>query len=179
MKQKLLVIVIFLVSIQAFAQGKKWSLETNYSVVPAEGFGGDDNIIDLGLKYRFGNVSFFNFGFSFNGGFSRVKSEISEIEFNQDLYYFQPRVFMEAKIPRAEKLRPSLGLGYSAVYVSSNLNSDVIDNLNPNFTVSAFNFNLGLSYDISKSIFIQAQYDVIFLMGENLNNIKLGVGFRF
>jgi opacity protein-like surface antigen len=85
-------------------------------------------------------------------------------------------------------------LGYSIV------NDDVegrLDNENImwNVTNGGFNFNFGLSYDITKSIFIQAQYDFINVnyrdeftfqgatvkpdFNEKLNNIRLGVGLRF
>lgn len=195
MNVKLLFGLLFLVSLTTFAQDKKWSVEVNYGVIPDDGFGGDDNILDFGLKYRFADFNFMQLGFGVNAGYSKYDF----VGFNGDgtlteSYYVQPRLFTEFIIPGSEKLRPSIGLGYSIV------NEDFDgrignDNLIGNTTNGGFNFNLGLSYDITNSIFVQAQYDFINLnlrdefsfqgvtvkpnINEKLNNVKLGVGFRF
>lgn len=195
MNVKLLFGLLFLVSLTTFAQDKKWSVETNYGVIPNDGFGGDDNILDFGLKYRFADFNFIQLGFGVNGGFS--KDDIRSINGEgrtTESFYIQPRIFTELIIPGSEKLRPSIGLGYSIV------NDDVegrLDNENImwNVTNGGFNLNLGLSYDITKSIFVQAQYDFIKVnyrdelifqgatvkpdFNEKLNNIRLGVGLRF
>lgn len=184
MKQKLLIAILFLASIQAFAQNKKWSIEANYALVPSGGFGGKGNVIDLGLKYRFVDFNFGNLGFSFNSGFSRVKTKLSNIIFIDKKYYFQPRIFSEFTIPTVEKLRPSIGVGYSIINSRLDYTADMLSNpidvLAPDSTDSGFNFNVGLSYEITKTIFFQVQYDYIKLKKqENSNNIRLGVGFRF
>ena len=196
MKLKLLLVFLFLISMEAFAQDQKWSVEANYGIVPNDGLGGDDNIIDIGLKYRFADLKFMQLGVGINAGFA--KENFNDYDINLDGktkdYYFQPRVFADFIIPGIEKLRPSIGLGYSII----NSDTDVIsigEPINTNTTNGGFNFNLGLSYDITKRFFIQAQYDFINLkfkdefnfqgevikpdITEKFNNIKLGVGFRF
>ncbi len=196
MKLKLLFVFLFLFSFQTFAQDKKWSIETNYSVVPQDGFGGGDNVLDLGLKYRFVDFDFVQLGIGVNTGFSKDKYEGSNLAVVGETngFYFQPRAFAEFIIPGIEKLRPTVGLGYSIV----NSDTDLVSLGEPiisNTTNGGFNFNFGLSYDITKRFFIQAQYDFINLRVkdefifqgelvqpnfiEKLNNIIIGVGFRF
>lgn len=195
MKLKLLTAFLFLISIQTFAQDQKWSIEANYQVIPIVGLEGDDNIIDLGLKYRFADFKFVHLGLGANVGFSKNKfKDIPSLNGESTSYYFQPRVFAEFSMPGVEKLRLSVGLGYSIV----NSDVDVMTGdgaIKANTSNGGFNFNLGLTYDITKRFFIQGQYDVIILnvndeysfQGEVVNpdynrkqnNIKLGVGFRF
>lgn len=195
MKQKLLIAFLFLISIQAFAQDQKWSVEANYQVIPIEGLEGEDNIIDLGLKYRFADFKFVQLGLGANVGFSKNKfNDIPSMNGEATSYYFQPRIFTDFRIPGIEKLRPSVGLGYSII----NSNVDVMTvggDIKANTSNGGFNFNLGLSYDITKRFFIQAQYDFINLNVNNeysfqgelvkpdynrkQTNLKVGVGFRF
>lgn len=194
MKQQLLLAFLFLLSIQTFGQDNKWSVEANYAVVPDDGFGQNDNLIDLGLKYRFVDFNFVNVGLSFNGGFSKETFDNPEIDGNIKSYYFQPRIFSEFTIPGINRLQPSVGLGYSFVNADSSVIS-IGEDIGSNTTNRGFNLNIGLSYYISKRFFIQAQYDFIGLkvrdefefQGEvvqpdftdKLNNIKIGLGFRF
>jgi len=196
MKFKLLFLFLFLVSIQAFAQDKKWSVETNYSITTNEGVGADDNILELGLKYRFADFNFLQLGVGINSGFAHKEFDGSDIDVTGDVrdFYFQSRVFVDFIIPGLEKLRPSIGLGYSVI----NTDTDVIsigEPINQNTTNGGFNLNLGLSYDITKRFFVQAQYDFInfrikdefIFQGELINrdftekanNIKIGIGYRF
>lgn len=195
MKLKLLLVFLFLISIQAFAQDQKWSVEVNYGIVPNEGLGSDDNILDFGLKYRFADIKFVQLGVGANVGFAKDNfKDISNVTGEETNFYLQPRVFADFIIPGIEKLKPSIGLGYSII----NSDTDVISIGEPiltNTTNGGFNFNLGLSYDITKRFFIQAQYDFINLkfkdefnfqgevikpnLTEKVSNIKLGVGFRF
>ena len=60
MTKKLLLGIVFLISINVLAQEKKknWSVETNYSIVPADGFGGNDLLVNVGLKYKFWKLIF-------------------------------------------------------------------------------------------------------------------------
>lgn len=178
-----------------YAQDKNWSVEVNYGVVPQDGFGGEDNILDLGLKYRFLNFKFLELGVGVNGGFSRLDLvNTSGGGGLTESFYIQPRLFSEFSIPGSERLRPSIGLGYSIVKQEFEQRFGESQTIGDT-TNGGFNFNLGLSYDITKRFFVQAQYDFINLKlndeiqfeGENvrqngntkLNNIKLGLGFRF
>jgi len=196
MIKNLLLGILLFVSVYTFGQqDKKWSVEANYGVIPQDGFGGEDNITDLGIKYRFADFDFIQLGFGINGGFSRL--DFVNIEGDGGLtesFYIQPRIFSEFIIPGSERLRPSIGLGYSWVQQEFEQRFGE-DQLFGDVTNGGFNLNIGLSYDITKRLFVQAQYDFINLNqrdeftfnGElvkpdsniKLNNIKLGLGFRF
>lgn len=69
MKLKLLIAFLIIISIQVFAQHQKWSLEANYGAIPNKGLGGDDNIIELGLKHRFVDFKFVQLRVGANVGF--------------------------------------------------------------------------------------------------------------
>ncbi|WP_281541892.1 outer membrane beta-barrel protein [Maribacter aestuarii] len=198
MMKKLLLGIFLCASVYTFAQDKKWSVEANYSIIPAEGIGGDDDIFEIGLKYRFLDFKLFNLGLSVNTGFSTQKSgdDLEEFGFESKTtnYYIQPRIFSEIKLPGIPKLKPSIALGYSVVNTDSFLILNGED-LSSDNTNSGFNANFGISYDITGRFFVQAQYDFIslkvrddiFFNGEavrtdftdKLNNIKIGVGLRF
>lgn len=196
MKSRLFFILSILALTSSFAQEKRWNVETNYTIVPGDGVFGEDNFIDVGVKYRFVKLGIFNLGFGVNGGFSRFNVENTGFESRTDkTYLIQPRLFTDVQIPGLNKLRPSLGLGYSFVNVVSDLTfSNGNEGSNSSWN-QGFNFNLGLSYDISRRFFIQAQYDfidltpnedvpdnIVFLnppVNGDINNIRLGLGFRF
>ncbi len=196
MKLKLLLITVLLFSINSIAQdlNYKWSVEANYTVVPEEGFGGDYNIIEVGLKYRFVDLGFLQLGFGVNGGFANKNFDEASIDGRNNRYYIQPRLFSEFKIPGIERLRTGIGLGYSILNEDTSVIS-IGEDVSGNTTNGGFNFNLGVTYDITDRFFVQVQYDFINLnvrdefifqgevikpdFQEKLNNIKIGVGFRF
>ena len=196
MKLKLLLLPVLFFSINSIAQDLiyKWNVEANYSIIPEEGFGGDHNIIELGIKYRFMDLEFLQLGLGINSGYSQNVFDELNIDGKVKRYYFQPRLFSEFNIPGLERLRPTIGLGYSIMNEDSSVIS-IGEDVSGNTTNGGFNFNLGLTYDISDRFFIQAQYDFINLnvrdeftfqgevikpnYNEKLNNLKVGVGFRF
>ena len=185
-----------ILSINSIAQkvNYKWNIETNYSIIPEEGFGGKSNIIELGLKYRFINSELLNLGVSFNTGYSQKNLDEFNIEGKIKSYYFQPRLISELYIPSLVRLRPTIGLGYSIVNEnSSSISMGKEESINT--TNGGFNLNLGLIYNISNRFFVQTQYDFINLnvrdeytiqgelvnpnFNEKLNNLKVGIGLRF
>lgn len=178
-KNLLFIFTLFIVT-NSYAQDQRWSVEANYSLIPASGFFGSDNILEVGMKYRMLDFKFMKVGLSVNGGYFVGDESVSFADDKSNSFVIQPRVFSEFNLPFSNKLKPSLGLGYSVVSVSSP--SDI--------TPWGFNFNLGLSYDISNKWFVQAQYDFINLSEgrrvlenqrfiEKINNIRVGIGFRF
>lgn len=110
------------------------------------------------------------------------------------VFYVQPRVFTELQLRR---FRPSLGIGYSIWNedIEADLNGDNFVPFDYNDTNGGLNVNLGVSYDVTKSLFIKAQYDFTrlniknsfeqggetfdFERNENVDVIKFGVGLRF
>ncbi len=172
MKSKLLILFSLFVLASGFSQENKWNVEANYSVVPAAGFGGNDNVVELGIKYRFIQHGTLNLGLSINGGIF-PEFRFSGENVGETNVIIQPRVFSEFKMPFSKRLRPTLGVGYS--YLSgfeSSTNS-----------FGGFNLNLGLIYDISDKWFVQFQYDRVSMSAinnpEGFNNFRLGIGFRF
>lgn len=181
----------------AFNQDKKWSVKANYGLWFTDESEGDDNILEAGLKYRFADLEFVSLGASANVGFSGDNfNDVPNVEGKARNIYVQPRVFAEFNISGIQKIKPSIALGYSFV----NEDIDVIsigDEIKSNTTDGGFNLNLGLSYDINKRFFVQAQYDFINLnvagnefMFQNqvitpsddtisLSTFRFGLGFRF
>lgn len=173
MKLRLLFVLAIFTTSLTIGQENKWSVETNYAVVPAAGFGGEDNVFELGIKHRFLQKDIFNLGLSFNGGFFRENSLIPGDNSSETNFIFQPRVFSEFNLPFSKRLKPSVGIGYS--FLSG------YESRTDSF--GGFNINVGLSYDITNKWFVQFQYDRVSLKSINLpegfNNFRLGIGYRF
>ena len=88
-----------------------------------------------------------------------------------------------------------VGVGYSVV--SNNFSGSIsgTDFSDRSGADGGFNFDVGISYDISKRFFLQLKYDMILLQvkdevvfdderinidfRENIDRLKIGVGFRF
>lgn len=182
MKLKLLLIPVLLLSINSIAQdlNYNWSVEANYSIINDGKLIRDANgIIDLGVKYRFLDLEFAKIGIGINGGYFGERTNFDEnTEFKAKQYFIQPRIFAEFDIPNINRLHPNLGLGYSFVstrFSGTYFESDasVLDS-----NSRGINVNLGVLYDISKKVFVQANYDLI--SGDNrLNTYRIGFGFRF
>jgi len=173
MKFKLLFSLLLFVSIEAIAQEKNWSVETNFSAVPSDGFGGSDIVINFGLKYRFLKSNVVNLGLGVDGGYFLEAPFFLRSNLYGNLFLFQPKLVSEFNLPFSERLKPTLGLGYS-VFTGSTIDSG---------SLGGFNLNLGLAYEMSDRWYIQLQYDYIdltkFNAGEGFNNFRLGIGFRF
>ncbi|RKN82673.1 outer membrane protein [Ulvibacterium marinum] len=194
MTKKLLLGLLLLLSLQAISQDKNWSVEANYPILIGDDYLQDYNgLLDLGLSYRFISLGIFDIGVGINGGiFRNVNGRNSNIKVVGEEFYLQPRAFTELKLLR---FRPSFGIGYSIwnsrLEVEEN-GENVIDSSDSD---GGLNVNLGISYDITKSFFIKAQYDFTRLnirstieqggevfdlkINQNVDIIKFGVGFRF
>jgi opacity protein-like surface antigen len=192
MKQTLLLVLLFLLSLQVSAQDKKWSLEANYPISIGNQIGNDNNaIIDLGLKYRFADFNIVRLGAGLNASVFHKNNpnlEGSNTGFKETNYFIQPKLFAEFSIPKIKKLKPSIGLGYTII--TSSLDGTFLgEDITGNSSDGGFNLNLGLSYDVSKNLFIQVQYDYINQKIENralglegnrsIELLKIGLGFRF
>lgn len=192
MHVKQLLGLLFLVSVTTFAQDKKWSVEANYPISIAGDLGNDNpGIVDLGIKYRFLDFKVAKIGAGFNVGaltdniqsFDGFDGMSNTTDFRETNWLFQPKIFSEFQILGAPKFRPSIGVGYTFInsYSEGRAGGETFDNTN---TDSGFNFNVGLSYDLSDKFFIQGQYDNIrhssgFRPDYNLGFLKFGLGFRF
>ena len=185
MHVKLLFGLLFFASLTTFAQDKKWSVEASYPISIGGDLGNDaPGIIDLGIKYRFVDLSFATIGFGVSSAVFSKNSNVTETSvINETHWLVQPKVFSEFKLPGLVKLRPSLGVGVTFINSSfdGNVNGVAFDNTSND---TAFNINLGLSYDITKNLFVQGQYDFIDYEAtidekDYLGFLKFGLGFRF
>lgn len=194
-----LTILLFFLSVTLFAQDYKWSVEANYPLSIGDELGNDaPGIVDLGIKYRFLDFNIVKIGAGVNVGVLKgnIKSydgfngEPDSFDFDETNWVIQPKVFAEFTIPGINKLHPNIGIGYTVIssktkglFSGQNIESSGSD--------GGINLNLGLSYDISKRFFLQAQYDYVRNKGsfdyedinivnkQNLGFLKFGAGFRF
>ncbi|MEO1010341.1 MAG: outer membrane beta-barrel protein [Bacteroidota bacterium] len=192
MHKKVLLGVLILTSIQMVSQDKKWSIEANYPISVGDDLGNDNpGILDIGLKYRFLDFNIVQLGAGINTGVFRDNIESftipSDFDFTETNWVIQPKVFAEFRIPALKRLRPSIGLGYTII--RSRFKGDIFGrNEDTTNTDGGLNLNLGVSYDIAKWLFIQAQYDYVRFnireegfpdINDDLGFLKAGVGFRF
>ncbi|MDH7448231.1 outer membrane protein [Aquimarina sp. 2201CG14-23] len=183
MKKNILCIVLLTISFKLLSQDSKISFELNYPIPLGDNFIGESytGIIDAGVDYKFVNLSPVKIGASLNGGILiNNKSDI----FKTTAYTIQPRLFGELNIESIEKLRPSVGIGYTIMFfdVSGTDTTESTD------TQSGFNLNFGVAYDIYKKFFVQFQYDFVKLGAQdnlpdisfntNIHLIKVGVGYK-
>ncbi|MEW4923319.1 outer membrane beta-barrel protein [Algibacter sp. 2305UL17-15] len=193
MKQILLIVLLFFTFI-SFSQNSKFSLELNYPLPIDDNLIGRNNngIVDAGLKYSFSNLRLLNIGASLNAGIYKNSKDDRVQPFDVTTYLIQPKIFAELNIKSLTSLHPSIGLGYT--FLSANVSDITSFNMGNNASVSSsetesgINFNLGLAYDISKKLFVQAQYDFVKIgvdedapdikYNTNINLFKIGLGYR-
>ena len=102
MKQKLILALLLIASIQSFSQDSKLSFEMHYPIPIDQNFIGKnyDGIIDIGAKYRFSKTTNLNIGASINGGV--LVNTTNDNNGNQDFkvksYLIQPKLFADLKI---------------------------------------------------------------------------------
>jgi opacity protein-like surface antigen len=195
MKVRLVTILVIFFTIKSFSQDSKFSIEANYPIAIGDNFLGQNynGLVDFGAKYRFSNNEIINIGASLNFGFfQNTKSGASDLNqlFDVKIFPIQPRIFAEFNIPNLEKIHPQIGIGYSILLYNAdwdeNRNADLPADIDDN--ESGFNFNIGITYDLSEKLFLQAQYDFIKIGVEdgipdtsyntNINILKFGIGFR-
>ena len=191
-----LTVLAFFLSAGLFSQDYKWSVEANYPISVGDEIGNDaPGLLDFGIKYRFLDLKIVKIGAGINAGV--FKKNISDdfkpvfTDFDETNWLIQPKVFAEFTIPGIQKLHPSVGLGYTFIeskFEGESFNLGSFDNTESS---GGINLNVGLSYDIAKRFFLQAQYDYIrekdtynyegqdLKVKRDLGYLKFGVGFRF
>ncbi len=190
MKQKILLALILIFSINAFSQDSKFNLEANYPIPIDNNFIGRSfkGIIDLGIKYRFSNLELLNIGVSLNTGvLKNIKSDKVQ-PFDFTMLVIQPRLFAELNSESLSKFHPSIGIGYTIINANAT-NTDSFNTQNKSSeTQSGLNLNLGLAFDVSDKLFTQIQYDFVKIKVDNnipdieyntnANILKIGLGYR-
>ncbi|WP_417369110.1 outer membrane beta-barrel protein [Gelidibacter japonicus] len=182
MKQKLLLTILLIFSINSFSQDSKFSIELSYPILVNEK-GNDlefidfNGIIDLGVKYNLTENKKVDFGVGINTTLLKFKVDDVFVKFTRSHYIFQPKIFGKINLIENEKLALITGLGYSFDFNSTeNENSK---------TYSGISFNAGLRYLLTEKIFFHIQYDFIMYNKEelvyynkNLSLIKIGIGVK-
>lgn len=193
MKQKLLLILLLILTIKSFSQDSKFSIELNYPIPIDNNFVGENynGIIDFGAAYRFANLNPLKMGASLNGGILVNNSNQNNgfRNFKVTSYVIQPRIFGELNLKSLEKFHPTVGLGYTVMVFNASGTNNGIDVSDGDITDDGFNFNSGLKYDINEKVFAQVQYDFVKLgvdndipdtkFNRNINILKIGLGYRF
>ncbi|MFN2261035.1 MAG: outer membrane beta-barrel protein [Psychroflexus sp.] len=176
------------------AQESNFSVELNYPVPVDNNFMGENykGIIDFGIAYRFIDLNIAKIGVSANAGFY-ADNDNEETGFDErevSVFAVQPRAFIEFDLEENSKFRPRIGLGYTSMHFKLNeLPPNFIGELEDSETLGGFNLNLGVGFNFSSKFFALIQYDFVKLpnksgfpdsnYAENVNLLKIGVGFRF
>ncbi|MFN3755148.1 outer membrane beta-barrel protein [Flavobacterium sp.] len=195
MRLRIIVILLIFFTIKSFSQDSKFSIDANYPIAIGDNFLGQNynGLVDLGAKYKFSDNKIVDIGASINFGiFQNTKSGATAMNqlFDVKIFPIQPRIFAEFNIQNLKKLHPQIGLGYSIIIYDAvwreNTNADLPSDINNN--ENGFNFNIGLFYDLTHKLFLQAQYDFIKIGVEdgipdksyntNINILKFGIGYR-
>lgn len=191
--KKITILLLFVVALETLAQ-EKASVELNYPIPTGENFMGNyKGLIDVGFKYRFSDKTDFVFGASLNINYLTYSLNEPDIRFDTKNYNFQPRLFGELKLKGLPRFHPALGLGYTFMKFTSKGNAftgEDPENIDESQSLSGINYNISFSFDITKKMFAQLQYDGIKIGNTPLgvpdnkynttaNLIKLGLGYRF
>ncbi len=178
--KNLSIIILMLCGTFGFAQDTKLSVTLGYPISLGDNTYNRNfnDIVDLGVQYRFAALKDVQVGTSLN--FNYLRWPVADNE-TQNNYLVQPRVFGELLL---KNFRPQLGIGYSfnSTVESSELGSD-----GDKITSNGINISVGASYDVLKSLFVHASYNYTRLSfdGEtndffsNVNQLQIGLGYRF
>jgi opacity protein-like surface antigen len=180
---------ILLSTIITTAQDNNWSIEVSYPISINDAFtSSNQGTIGAGMKYRFADLGKLRLGVSadvtwFTTTIVNDSDPVQEFKYRD--VFFQPRLFVEGPLSRNGRLRFSGGIGWT--WLNSRGGSAFFDEFGRiqggEDWALGLNLNIGLIYDITPSIYVQTQYDQIFLSGDasdgNIGLIKLGGGFRF
>ena len=193
--KKIVLSVLLLFSAVVFSQEKKISLELNYPYPADNNFIGNNykGIIDVGAKYRFYALEPINIGIAVNGSILNYKPEkgqtqLGVTDFKITNYVIQPKVFVELNLDKTPNFHPFVGLGYTFMIFQADGFNQGFDISGNTQNQSGFNLNVGLTFDITETFFIQGQYDFTKInvdnsipnitYNTNVNLIKVGVGIR-
>ena len=196
MNKHLILIILLVLSTNLFAQDKKFSIAANYPLPIDDNFIGKNyhGIADVEFKYRFIKLNPIKIGGSLNSGFLKTSNKTGTTAFNTRVITVQPKVFAELHLDAISRFHPSIGMGYSFLFFKTTNIKRYHDPYNPPINVSTnqhengLNFNAGLSFDVTKSFFVQAQYDFINIgtkdvldikYNSHINLLKFGVGLKF
>lgn len=199
MKYRLFTLICFfsgIILVMAQSDAKKFSVGLGYPVSI-----GDDlfqeiysGTISGHFAYNFAETGSVHFLASLNGSFlsgsTLIDGTITPF-FEANTIILQPRISASLYSSVLPRWHPSFGLGYTAQFVSYELRLGREDEgHDTSETYGGINFNAGLQFDISRSLFINTQYDYTALSNdggsedfskniETITLFKVGLGYRF
>jgi opacity protein-like surface antigen len=192
MLKNLFLIVLITNCFLSFGQNSNFSLEANFPYTFGDNFvdEGYNGVADLGLKYSFAQYSALDLGASLNvGAFIRDDSRFDGgPNINGNAIIFQPRVFASFQLNGFPQIHPMVGLGYSIFTFNIKGENFAGADFQENTSDDGINLNLAVAYDIAARWFLQLQYDYVRLSArdvrktpynQNVNILKLGIGYRF
>ncbi|TCL63378.1 outer membrane protein with beta-barrel domain [Mariniflexile fucanivorans] len=191
MKTNYTLVLLFFISLTTFSQNKRFSLEVNYPLAMSNGFENLSGIIDASINYRFAKSELFNYGASVTFDYLKGDLRFSNQDLNRNFFFYHVDGFTEMTIPSAEKLHPFAGAGFTYLdydyqYLSGTNEFPTIKTRKEKDL--GFNIKLGVQYDFTNSLFIQAYFHSIRTfnksdfnnetIGVNYNQLKFGLGIR-
>ncbi len=189
MIRPILCTLLLLSALFANAQDKKWSIEVSYPISVNDAFASsNEGTIGVGVKYRLVQSGKITFALSVDGTrFATTDINDSDPiqEFKYRDFFFQPRIFAEVPLSQNGKLRLTGGVGWTWLYSKGGRAFfDEFGRVQGGESwANGLNLNVGLIYDITPGIYVQTQYDQLFLSGDsgnkNIGLLKLGGGIRF
>jgi opacity protein-like surface antigen len=185
-------VLLLLVGIVS-AQQKKISLEANYPILVDQNFMGKHfkGKADLGVKYRFATIKSFQIGVGINGSYfvNDGKPAPSFIQYEMRVYMVQPKIFVEYRHMKLQKWCISFALGYTTMDFKGSATTFEEQISSFREARQGINTTLGLTYDLTKNLFSQIQYDFSKMKvkdgfpdvdyNTNVTILKVGLGYRF
>jgi opacity protein-like surface antigen len=174
-----------------FAQINDWALELNYPMVIDNNFVGQNfnGVLELGINYNLHEALNYRLNASLHNSLFKDRSEIIDVgtDFNYLLWLIQPRLKVDFILNNMPNIQPYLGVGYSFMLPFTNGNTATFFPQDGS-SRSGFNVIVGLSFDINERLYANGGYDFVRLSPfgtvnsaylQNINVLKLGVGYRF
>ncbi len=192
MIKNLFLTVIMIACFVSHGQQSNFSIEANFPYTFGDNFvdEGYNGALDIGLKYRFAEYNSWDLGASLNvGAFYRDDSRFDGApDVNGNAIIFQPRMYASFQVDGYPRFHPMVGLGYSIFTFNIEDQNFAGANFQENSSDDGINLNLAVAYDIAAKWFLQLQYDYVRLSArevrktpynQNVNILKLGIGYRF
>lgn len=189
---KKLIIFCFLWQSTFFvAQLNTWAIEINYPLVIDNNFVGQNfnGLLDLGLNYHFHEALNYRISATLHNSLFKDRAEIIDLntDFNYLLWFLQPRIKIDFIFDNMPDIHPYVGVGYSLMTPFTNGNTSTFFPEGGS-TRSGFNIIAGLTFDLGNHWYANGGYDFVKLSKlnnvsnpylQNVNVLKLGVGYRF
>lgn len=191
MKKHLFLVIITIVLSKGLAQNSPFSVSLSYPVALADGFFNEyTGIADFGFQSRLYELKNWQFGVSFNSSYFIKSTNFVNPSFTLDenILLLQPKLFTSFKIGEGQEFKPFFTLGYSlAIYgLKFQFQNGPPDE---NEAKGGINIGVGATIEISKHLFLIAQYDYIdfnntdgglnLTFSNNFGIAKAGLGYRF